>query len=1504
MASPNDQKHSPEEEKSFDVSSHATNISGTSSSCDRTIRGEYGIEGRESGRWGEQTEEPVDIEDAIHEFEGLRNELSRTATNAKNSISKPAPDEEEAGTTTHPFVDLEEYLQRTNREASDAGIIPKKVGVSFRNLTVSGTGSGKEYVRTFPEELADIFGKFVFDWARKRYAEKPEVKNIIQDFSGVVKPGEMLLVLARPGSGSSTFLRALTNQRREFTNISGEVHYAGLPFELAKGQYRGEILFNGEEDIHLPTLTVEQTLRFAMRTKTPSRRIPGVSRSAFVEQMLDLFPKMFGMKHVLKTMVGNQFIRGVSGGERKRVSIIEALAARATINAWDNSTRGLDSSTAVDYIRSLRIMTKLTHCTTIVTLYQAGEQIYREFDKVCVIDSGRQIFFGKASEAKGYFESLGYECEPRITTADFLTVITDPNERRIKLGCEEKVPLTPQALENAFRQSRFYTEVQEELDAYDLEIRETSGSNAKDFSRAVREDKSRQASKGSPYTVSFPMQVWYLMQREIQLQLQDKISLRSRFLNVTVIGLLIGSLFFQIPRTSEGAFAMGGALFFNIIVVGWMQMIEAINMANGRAITSKQTAFAFYRPSALVISKTFADLPVLVVQCTLFTTILYFMAGFSAEAGKFFTNLLFVLTTVICLTAFYRAVGSFSKDLNVSIRFAYFGLNVFGMFAGYMQTYSNMKSWVYKWIFWVHPLTYSQESVMVNQFHGMELECSPSHLIPGVPGASIVNQVCSLAGSEPMSAVVSGTRYIKEQFGYEPTHLWRNYGVICGFTVFYLIIAMIGVEVMSFGTKGASTKVFVRTSKSESESLPSQSAEKRSSDIKSSESSVCEKQTTEGLNCIPAAPPSVDENAGSVYTWKNVNYTVGAGASEKLLLHEVNGYVKPRRLTALMGPSGAGKTTLLDNLAHRKRVGVITGEFLMDGKPLRMDFERCTGFVEQQDVHDGTATVREALQFSALLRQPATVSKQEKFEFVEQIIKLLEMENLADALIGSPGVGLSVEERKRVTIGVELAAKPEALLFLDEPTSGLDSNGALSIVRFLRKLADESGLAILCTIHQPSAILFREFDDILLLAHGGKEVYFGPIGQHGSTILEYFERNGAPPATSDANPAEYILDTIRQAPGKKEWPIIWDESPEAKAVSGEIETLNSTRALIPSNVTERTLEYAMPLSTQIAAVTKRVWLHYWRNASYGFSKIFSNISMALITGVLFLKSGNTVLEMQGRGFAVFTVLILSPMLMTSIQPKFLEFRTLYETRERNSKIYSAPAFITAMAIAEIPYAILGTVFFFLPWYYMIGMPHSSARAGYEFFLILLYQVSIPHFAMWIAAMCKDVTIIGIVNPFIFTITIGFTGILVAYSSLPRFYSSWLYWTNPLTWLSRGLIGNALHGVVVECGEREFVTFQPPRNQTCGEYAGEWVSTALGKIVNLDDTSDCRYCQFKSGDEYLQTVNIDYNTRWRDLGMFVVFMFTHVALIYFLYWAFREFRWGRFFARLRKGQSSR
>lgn len=194
-------------------------------------------------------------------------------------------------------------------------------------------------------------------------------------------------------------------------------------------------------------------------------------------------------------------------------------------------------------------------------------------------------------------------------------------------------------------------------------------------------------------------------------------------------------------------------------------------------------------------------------------------------------------------------------------------------------------------------------------------------------------------------------------------------------------------------------------------------------------------------------------------------------------------------------------------------------------RPLPRSFQRATGFAEQMDTHEPTATVRESLQFSALLRQPKEVSTDEKYAYCERIIDLMEMRDIAGATVGSTGSGLNQEQQKRLTIAVELASKPELLLFLDEPTSGLDSLAAFNIVRLLRRLAD-AGQAILCSIHQPSAVLFEQFDDLLLLQSGGMVVYNGELGPDSKTLIDYFERNGGKKCPPDANPAEVCLLAI------------------------------------------------------------------------------------------------------------------------------------------------------------------------------------------------------------------------------------------------------------------------------------------------------------------------------------------------------------------------------------------
>jgi ATP-binding cassette subfamily G (WHITE) protein 2 (SNQ2) len=484
---------------------------------------------------------------------------------------------------------------------------------------------------------------------------------------------------------------------------------------------------------------------------------------------------------------------------------------------------------------------------------------------------------------------------------------------------------------------------------------------------------------------------------------------------------------------------------------------------------------------------------------------------------------------------------------------------------------------------------------------------------------------------------------------------------------------------------------------------------------------------------------------------------------------------------------------------------------VVDGKAPGIAFQRGTAYAEQLDVHEPATTVREALRFSADLRQPFETPQAEKYAYVEEVISLLEMEDMADAIIGDPETGLAVEQRKRVTIGVELAAKPELLLFLDEPTSGLDSQSAFNIVRFLRKLA-AAGQAILCTIHQPNSALFENFDRLLLLQRGGQCVYFGDIGKDAHVLREYFHKNGAD-CPHDANPAEWMLDAIGAGStpriGKKDWADVWTDSEEFAQTKQEIVRLKSTRAaevVAADDVVQK--EYATPLMHQIKLVNKRQNLSFWRTPNYGFTRLFNHVIIALLTGLMYLQLDDSRSSLQYRVFIIFQVTVLPALILAQVEPKYAIARMI-SYREQMSKAYKTFPFAFSMVVAEMPYSILCAVFFFIPIYYIPGLNPSSSRAGYQFFIVLITEIFSVTLGQAVAALTPSPFISSLCNPFIIIIFALFCGVTVPKPQIPKFWRVWLYQLDPFTRLIGGMIVTELHEKTVQCTPQEFNTFKAP-----------------------------------------------------------------------------------------------
>ncbi|KAG8349702.1 ATP-binding cassette transporter CGR1 [Fusarium venenatum] len=886
-------------------------------------------------------------------------------------------------------------------------------GVAYKDLSAHGVGEATDYQKTF--------GNYPFElvkFAKKLMSQGESAKiQILRDFDGLIRSGEMLLVLGRPGSGCSTFLKTISGETSGF-KIGEEsyLNYQGIPKESIHKDFRGECIYQAETDAHFPQLTVGQTLDCAGRARAPRTLIDGITRKTYVTHLRDVVMAAFGLSHT----VGNDFVRGVSGGERKRVSIAEAAIGGSALQCWVNSTQGLDSATALEFVRTLRTSTKFTGATALVSVYQASQSIYDVFYKVTLLYEGLQIYFGNIHPAKQFFIDMGFECAPRQVTADFLTSLTNPLERRIRPGFQGKTPSSPDGFAAAWKQSKDRALLLKDIDEFNREY-PIGGPSLDSFKHFRKTIKATSQRAKSPYNLSIPQQVALCIRRGFQ-------SLRS---NVTMV--IVGSL-------------------FNAIM-----------------------------------------------------------------------------------------------------------------------------------------------------------------------------------------ALIVGTKMMM--------------------------------------------------------------------------------------------------------------------------------------LMRFQGITGAGKTTLLDVLANRTSVGIVGGDFLVNGQP------RNTGF------------------------QPAGASREDKLQYVDHVIDTLEMRSYADAIVGVPGEGLNIEQRKRLTIGVELAANPALLLFLDEPTSGLDSQTAWSICQLLRRLAD-AGQAILCTIHQPSAHLFQVFDRLLFPAMGGKTIYFGDIGPSSKAMTSYFERNGARPCGPDENPAEWMLG-ITGSLSEQDWPVIWNDSPERKAVKAELamKKLELSRRTItitnPSDI-DAISPFAASFTTQLHVVVKRVFQQYWRTPSYLYSKVALCLSSALFIGFSFWQLSNSLHGLQNQMYAIFMLLVIFINVCSQIMPHYDAQRELYQSRESPSKTYSWQVFVLSNLLVEIPWNSLSALLIFVSWCYPIGLRHNAIEAneGPErealmFLFILAFMNFAGTFTNMVLSAVGSAEAAGNLTNLLHSLSLIFCRVLVSPDAMPGFWI-FMYRASPISSLAFYLLVSATH----------------------------------------------------------------------------------------------------------------
>jgi ABC-type multidrug transport system ATPase subunit/ABC-type multidrug transport system permease subunit len=584
---------------------------------------------------------------------------------------------------------LSSELRRLEHLEADTDDRPRSLGVSWNNLTVKGINSGA----MFNENVLSQFNPF-------HKSAKGDLKTIIDSSHGCVKPGEMLLVLGRPGSGCTTLLNVLANSRLGYEEVTGDVNFGNMSSKEAQA-YRGQIVMNTEEEVFFPTLSVQNTIDFAARMKSPRYLPTGIqTQEQYAQEYKKFLLDSVGISHTATTKVGDAFIRGVSGGERKRVSILECLTTRASVYCWDNSTRGLDASTALEYVKAIRAMTDILGLSTIVTLYQAGNGIYDQFDKVLVLDEGKQLYYGPRQDAVPFMEDLGFICVDGSNKGDYLTGVTVPTERKIGPGYENKFPRTNDDIAVVYDQSQTKAYMLAEAQSYPES--EEARVNTMAFKDLVIKEKNK-GLRDSPVSANFLKQVQFAVMRQYQLLWGDKPTMVIKQVATLVQALIGGSLFYAAPNNNLGLFIKGGAIFFSTLYHALLALGEVTDSFTGRPVLAKHRSFALYHPAAFVIAQVVADLPILMFQVGHFSIVLYWMTGLRSSAAAFFTFLLISYVNALTMTQYFRAVGAAFPTFDAATKVS--GLTFVSLFIymGYMIAKPEMHPW-FVWIFWINPM--------------------------------------------------------------------------------------------------------------------------------------------------------------------------------------------------------------------------------------------------------------------------------------------------------------------------------------------------------------------------------------------------------------------------------------------------------------------------------------------------------------------------------------------------------------------------------------------------------------------------------------------------------------------------------------------------------------------------------------------------------------------------------------------------------------------------------
>ncbi|KAG6418675.1 hypothetical protein SASPL_120879 [Salvia splendens] len=1156
--------------------------------------------------------------------------------------------------------DNERFLLRLRDRINRVGINVPKCEVRFEHLSVEGDAfAGSRALPTLYNSTINAV-EGILDFLRL-FPSKKKTIRILTDVSGIVRPARLTLLLGPPSSGKTTLLKAPAGKLEQDLRESGKVTYCGhelrefIPQRTSRYELLAE-LSRREKDAGIkPDPEIDAFMK--------AIAVSGQRTSLVTHSVL----KVLGIDICADTMVGDEMRRGISGGQKKRVTTGEMLVGPTKVFLMDEISTGLDSSTTYQIIKYMKQMVHIMDITMIISLLQPAPETDTK---------GKIVYQGPREHVLGFFESVGFKCPERKGVTDFLHEVTSKKDQE-QYWSRKNVPCEYVSDSDfAFRFQSFHV-------------------GQKIFGElGVPYDKSRvhpAALVKEKYGISNKDLLKACLSREWLLMKRNSFVYTFKTTQITIMALFTFTVFFR-TQMKHGHIDDGGnfhgALFFSLVNVMFNGMAELAMTIFRLPVFFKQRDALFYPAWAFALPIWLLRLPISVMESGIWIILTYYTVGYAPSASRFFMQFLAFVGIHQMALGLFRFIAALGRTQAIHL---YTATCVISFAA------DDLQPWM-RWAYYLSPMSYGQNAIVIVEF-----------LDPRWSGK---NDDGRFAGRTVGEELLAGRGMFTEQHWY-----WICVIALFGFSLFFnlcFVAALTYLKPLGDSKSGGSIL--------EDETTKSRiSANGQTNEVRNAQ----EQDTKRGV-VLPFKPLSL--------SFDNVNYYVDMPTvrDTSAATEGVSGAFRPGVLTGLIGVSGAGKTTLMDVLAGRKTGGYIEGDIRVSGFPKNQEtFARVSGYCEQNDIHSPHVTVYESLLYSAWLRLPADM-------FVEEVMDLVELNSLRNSLVGLPGVdGLSTEQRKRLTIAVELVANP-SIIFMDEPTSGLDARAAAIVMR-----ASISGVPQIRQDYNPATWMVEA---------SSAAVEF----QLDMDFAEIY-------SNSDLNRKN--LELIQKL-----------SNPEA----------GSHDLFFPT-------KYSQPLLVQFVACFWKQYWSYWRNPQYNAIRFFMTTVIGLIFGVIFWNKGTTMYKEQDLtnllGAMYAAVLFLGGTNTSAVQSVVAIERTVFY-HERAAGMFSALPYAFAQVSVETSYIAVQTFLCSLLLYSMIGFEWGATKFIWFYYYVFMCFVYFTLYGMMLVALTPSYQIAAILMSFFLSFWNLFSGFLIPRMLIPVWWR-WYYWGSPVAWTIYGLVTSQL-----------------------------------------------------------------------------------------------------------------